>query len=271
MATGSWLGLLIGNTQLHWGRFEQGTLVAHWQQPHFDPAQPQPNSNLGIPSPEPTVTPLDNVPAAHRPLLAVKQVCLASVVPQQTSYWQPYCQQPITLEQIPLQGTYPTLGVDRALALWGAGQHWGFPVLVVDGGTALTYTGTDATKTLVGGAILPGLGLQLRSLHQSTALLPIVKLNAEPTGPLDVPTTRWAKTTEAAIQSGIFHSAIAGAESFLQDWRSRFPHSPVVFTGGDGGWLYHSLSVELRPHTYYEPNLGLWGLQHICRRTNAQR
>jgi len=28
----------------------------------------------------------------------------------------------ITLEQVPLQGVYPTLGIDRALAVWGWGN-----------------------------------------------------------------------------------------------------------------------------------------------------
>jgi Type III pantothenate kinase len=34
---------------------------------------------------------------------------------------------------------YPTLGTDRALALRGAGKQWGYPVMVVDCGTAMTF------------------------------------------------------------------------------------------------------------------------------------
>ena len=86
---------------------------------------------------------------------------LASVVPSQTALWQIYPNvHIINLDQIPLQGVYPTLGIDRALALWGAGKTWGFPMLVIDAGTAMTFTGADANQCLVGGAILPGLGLQ---------------------------------------------------------------------------------------------------------------
>jgi type III pantothenate kinase len=66
---------------------------------------------------------------------------LASVVPSQTALWQTYPDvHIITLDQVPLQGVYPTLGIDRALALWGAGETWGWPMLVIDAGTALTLT-----------------------------------------------------------------------------------------------------------------------------------
>jgi type III pantothenate kinase len=83
---------------------------------------------------------------------------LASVVPNQTALWQDYSNvHEITLDQVPLQGIYPTLGIDRALALWGAGETWGWPMLVIDAGTALTLTGADANRCLIGGAILPGL------------------------------------------------------------------------------------------------------------------
>lgn len=263
MAAESWLGLLIGNTQLHWGRFEQSHLVAHWTQPHFDPGPNQPSSNRDNAAIGRSPAPLDTVPAPHRHLVSHQQVWVASVVPQQTQYWQPYCQPPITLDQVPLQQTYLTLGVDRALAAWGAGQRWGFPVLVVDGGTALTYTGVDGSKALVGGAILPGLGLQMRSLHQATGLLPAVSRRPRQPGEPWDSVERWATATEAAIYSGIFHSAMAGAESFLRDWRRRFPGSAVVFTGGDGDWLYRNLSVELRPQTYHDPFLGLWSLRGL--------
>lgn len=77
---------------------------------------------------------------------------LASVVPSQTLLWQAYPQvQVLTLDHIPLGGTYPTLGIDRALALWGVGSTWGWPALSIDAGTSLTFTGATAAASLVGG------------------------------------------------------------------------------------------------------------------------
>lgn len=53
-------------------------------------------------------------------------------------------------------------------------------ILVIDAGTALTFTAADADQRLVGGAILPGLGLQRSSLAQKTATLPRVELLPSP-------------------------------------------------------------------------------------------
>lgn len=48
----------------------------------------------------------------------------------------------------------------------------GWPVVVVDCGSALTFTAADARGKLVGGAILPGVRLQLAVLGTRTAQLP---------------------------------------------------------------------------------------------------
>lgn len=160
--------------------------------------------------------------AAPWPLLLI-----TSVVPAQTAYFQIYpLVRLITLEQIPLSATYPSLGVDRAVALWGAGECYGWPVLVIDAGTALTFTSADQNRCLIGGAILPGLRLQGQSLEEYTAELPQVDF------PAQLP-CRWARNTSAAIHSGIVYTLLAGIREFIQSWRQRFPQSPVVITGGD--------------------------------------
>ena len=92
----------------------------------------------------------------------------------------------IGLEDIPLEGLYPSLGVDRALALWGAGATWGFPCLVIDGGTALTLTGGNGDGFLVGGAILPGLRLQLQSLGRGNGCFTICEVERRVTRALEV-------------------------------------------------------------------------------------
>lgn len=109
-------------------------------------------------------------------------------------------------------------------------QRYGAPVLVIDGGTAMTFTGADADKHLVGGAILPGLRTSFQALPRSTAALPeVLQQNKLP--------DRWATETAAAIRSGIVHTVVAGVWEFMQDWWGRYPHSPIVFTGGDGQTL----------------------------------
>lgn len=158
-------------------------------------------------------------------------IAIASVVPNIITYWHHLPQtQIITTADVPLQGLYSTMGCDRALAAYGAGENYGYPVLVIDAGTAITITGIDTNKNLIGGAIMAGLRSQFACLHQSTAALP----------DLPIPETlprRWAADTHGAIQGGVAHLLIAGLQAYIDDWRSQFPDSQIILTGGDRDYL----------------------------------
>ncbi|MEN9219890.1 MAG: type III pantothenate kinase, partial [Thermostichales cyanobacterium GMQP_bins_62] len=101
----------------------------------------------------------------------------------------------ITTADIPLQDMYPGLGADRALGLWAALHLWGSPVLLVDAGTALTFT-AGVEGRFVGGAILAGWQSQAKALHELTQSLPL----ATPRDPIP---SRWARDTLSAIDSGL--------------------------------------------------------------------
>ncbi len=221
----TWLALIIGNSRLHWGLFNRNQLTKAWDTNYLStPSSPSP------------------------PLF------IASVVPTQTKLWQNHPNAKfITLNEIPLNNLYPTLGIDRALALLGAGETWGFPVLVIDAGTALTFTGADNHRNLIGGAILPGLGLQFSTLSQKTGQLPNIEL------PQQLP-PRYAVNTQEAIQSGIIYTILAGIKDFIEAWLKDFPESNVVITGGDRTVLFNYLKSQY-PQIIVEKNLILWGIQ----------
>lgn len=263
----SWLALSIGNSRLHWAWFRGKALQETQETPH-------------LPSPDPEF----GLAAAHWPWSALVQgithnfeipdplpeLWVVSVVPAQTAFWASYPGvQILALNQIPLAELYPTLGIDRALALWGAGSLYGWPVLVIDAGTALTFSAANSKQQLVGGAILPGLGLQLRSLAQSTAALPTVAL------PETLP-HRWARNTPAAIQSGTIYTLVAGMVDFVSAWCQEFPQSQVVLTGGDRLPLANYLAARFQqispPPTWFsrlihDPHLILRSLQ-VLREAN---
>jgi type III pantothenate kinase len=246
------IALAIGNSRLHWGLFAGKTLEKTWDTEHLNTDTVSPLSEqekaeylvqtvmrsieeisaqnlLGLPA-----TPAVSSP--HTLSLVPLPLVVASVVPQQTAIWQSYPDVLIiTLDQLPLGGLYPTLGIDRALALLGAGNQFGWPVLLIDAGTALTFTGANVNRYLVGGAILPGLGLQLSSLGKKTAALPLISL------PENLP-HRWAKDTAGAIQSGVVYATVAGVRDFIEDWRCLFPDSKVALTGGDRTLLLQYLA-----------------------------
>jgi type III pantothenate kinase len=235
-----WLSLAIGNSRLHWAWFQGDELRLTWDTAHFDAATIQwlILSQFNFKAQKLATVPLPRWP--HPP-----DLWIASVVPAQTPFWQQYRHShTLTLADIPLQlqgqpiaPAYPTLGLDRALALWGAIQTHGSPVLVIDGGTALTLTGADADKSLVGGAIFPGVRSLFQTLKQSTAALPFL----ESAAPMP---DRWGTNTPDAIQSGVVHMLTAGLESFINDWQQRYPDSPIVLTGGDAALLQSWLSAH---------------------------
>jgi type III pantothenate kinase len=242
-----WLALAIGNSRDHWAWFIGQELQESWHCAYVSVENWQ--QQLVLPGNLATYLKLQQLQLSDIPIY------LASVVPAQTELWQPYVQRVFTLADVPLLNLYPTLGIDRALAAYGAGQIYGYPVLVIDGGTALTLTGIDGDRQLVGGAICPGLGLQLQSLNAGTAALP----------KLPIPTAlppRWAQDTPSAIMSGVLYGLIAGLQDFIQDWHQQFPDSPVLVTGGDGELLQSYLQKQQVP-IIFSATLVLQGIAHL--------
>lgn len=248
-----WLALAIGNSRLHWALFIGSQLQKTWDTNYFNPELVENFSrgewqHIAIP---------DFACLSHLPPLPLY---IASVVPTQTAIWQKYPHvKIITLDQIPLLEIYPTLGIDRALAVWGAGINFNWPILVIDAGTALTFTGVDPQKRLLGGAILPGLSLQLKTLANKTAALPEITL------PTHLP-DRWGLNTQNAIQSGIIYSILAGIRDFIEAWWDLFPDTPIALTGGDANILFEYLKLlfpQIAIKVIIAPNLIFWGMAYI--------
>ncbi|MBE9032667.1 pantothenate kinase [filamentous cyanobacterium LEGE 11480] len=263
-STADWLALAIGNSRLHWSWFRGDHLQVAWDTRHLDAAESQ----------WLTLTQFDfqryQLAPASIPLPRWTQqtipLRIASVVPRRTAFWQQYgAAQVITLADVPLLNCYPTLGVDRALTLWGAMQTYGVPVLVIDGGTAMTFTGADAVHKLVGGAIFPGIRALFQTLNQATAGLPRLDQSVE------LPPV-WAMDTDNAIRSGIVHMVTAGLTQFVEDWLSHHPQSTIVFTGGDGQQLYDWYQSAIGPDSntaaqiIWDAQLIFAGMQAVVRR-----
>ncbi|MBW4665772.1 MAG: pantothenate kinase [Chroococcus sp. CMT-3BRIN-NPC107] len=259
-----WLGLAIGNSRLHWAWFKGEKLYLSWDTAYlaanhiqqFAKSQTWEDLPPEMLLPEQILTTDFAYPI---PLYVV------SVVPSQTELWQNYPNlQVITLDSIPLKNKYSTLGSDRALALWGAKETWGIPVLVIDSGTAMTFTGVDIDFALVGGAIVPGLSLQFLALDRETANLSTVEL------PQQLP-PRFAKNTTEAIQSGIIYALIAGIESFIKAWWEMYPDSQVILTGGDRTNLFNYLNFQypqIAEKVKCDHNLIFWGMQAYRKQQN---
>jgi pantothenate kinase type III len=62
------------------------------------------------------------------------------------------------------QGRYESMGIDRLATLRCAGCTYGFPILVIDGGTCLTHTAADENGVIIGGGISAGFGAHVHSV-----------------------------------------------------------------------------------------------------------
>jgi type III pantothenate kinase len=241
------IGLSIGNSRYHWAWFLNTKLQSSWDTEHLTIER---SSSL-------FPVDLQSIIQTEQLNLDTIPIYLVSVVPNQTAIWHQLPQvKLITLADLPLLNLYPTLGIDRALAVFGAGETYGYPVLVIDGGTALTITGIDDHRCLVGGAILPGLRLQLRSLATGTAALPAIEL------PQKLP-PRWSHNTPGSIASGVLHTVSAGISDFIQDWQQLYPQSQIIFTGGDGAILINYLQANLSSSVKLDCDLLFYGLSAL--------
>lgn len=137
------------------------------------------------------------------------------------------------------------LGIDRLLSAYGARQVADTPLVVIDAGTAITVDWVDASGDFRGGAILPGLSMQLRSLASGTAALPEIHWQTteiERPGP----------NTERAMITGVVAGVAGGIDRLIRVYcdSAGVPIGGVrvVLTGGDGAAISPHLSHNHEQH-----------------------
>ena len=200
----------------------------------------------------------------------IKIVVLSSVVPQLTDtlcimLTQVFSKKPVVVSP----SAYPELVVDiekedeigsdlfaNAVAAFTKYQR---NVVVVDFGTALTFTTVSAEGKVLGVAIAPGLKTAVKALFANTAQLPEV--------PLVLPESALGKNTVQAIQSGI----LLGYEGLVRGMITRIRRELdgdciAVATGGLSS-IISSLDGEF---VEINRNLTLEGLRIIGER-NADK
>jgi type III pantothenate kinase len=104
------------------------------------------------------------------------------------------------------------VGIDRLLAAVGVNALRGpqRPAVIVDLGTAMTVDLISADGAFQGGAILPGIAMSARALHEFTDLLPLIEMAELHEAPAEV-----GKDTVAAMRSGLFWGTIGAARELI--------------------------------------------------------
>lgn len=147
-----------------------------------------------------------------------------------------------------------SIGADRLANAAAVAQLYGFPAIVVDFGTAVTFDVVSADGDYIGGVIAPGLESMTSFLYQRTALLPKLTLRE--------PARAIGRTTRAAMMSGaVYGYRGLVREIILRITREAFSKRKVqvVATGG-----YAELIAQQLPEIQaVHPGLTLEGVRLI--------
>lgn len=219
------LTLDIGNTALKWAAFEGRTIVEQG----YD-------------------LPTDKLTEAEAVL-----ACASGVLPD-TVYDIPL----LTADtELPIRLDYKTpatLGADRVADACGAWSlYGGRPCLIVDAGTCITVDFLDAEGVYHGGAIMPGLQMNLQALHTFTAKLPLVDIKGGSKAPV------LGRTTEESILAGTLGATMLALGGFVALYKQKAPGLVVTLTGGDAD----RLTAAGASGWELQPNLTMIGLNEI--------
>lgn len=122
------------------------------------------------------------------------------------------------------------VGIDRLLAAVAANRlrRDDRAAIVIDVGTAITIDLVASDGGFEGGAILPGIRMASRAMHQETDALPDVAMHH-----LDDSPDAVGKSTEAALRAGLFWGAVGAIREIVARQRDRLTEPPqLLLTGG---------------------------------------
>lgn len=148
----------------------------------------------------------------------------------------------ISVEQPELVGIDRLLGAVAANALRAPDAA----AIVLALGTALTVNFVSATGAFCGGAILPGIGMSARALHDFTDQLPLVPMTE-----LHDPPPAVGNSTHAALRAGLYWGAVGAMRELIAQMSRDLPRPTEIYlTGGAAPHVAAALGPAARhvPH-----------------------
>lgn len=152
------------------------------------------------------------------------------------------------------------VGADRVVNNVAAVKKYGYPLIIIDFGTATTFNVINEKGDFIGGVIAPGIKGSLDSLVNGTAKLPRVEIER--------PSTVIGKNTVTNMQSGIFYG-FAGLVEFLVKKIKRemkCENITVVATGG----FSEVIAKEISCINKVDKLLTLEGLKYLYNLNNTE-
>ena len=163
--------------------------------------------------------------------------------------------EPSIYNQLPIQIIDPyEIGTDLVADATAAFIGYGGPAMIIDFGTALTFTTISRAGEILGVAIAPGLLTALKSLTGNTAQLPDVQLVSPP--------SVLGKNTVHAIQSGLVLGFAGLVDSIVSRTEEEMGENLTVIATGGLSSVLKNVSSRIQ---LIDENLTLDGLKYIAK------
>ncbi len=148
------------------------------------------------------------------------------------------------------------VGADRIVNAVAASQEYGFPVIVIDFGTATTYCAIDQKGDYIGGCIAPGVKISMQALYERAAQLPKIEIER--------PKKIIGKNTVDGMKSGIVYGYMGQVEYLIRRFKEEMdaPDAKTIATGG----LARLIAEDCQGVDVVDPMLTLKGLKIIYDR-----
>jgi type III pantothenate kinase len=154
------------------------------------------------------------------------------------------------------------LGANLVADAVGAMAKYPAPLIIADMSTATAIAVIDSGGRLLGGAIMPGLGVSLAALSEKTAELPRVPIPSVGGSNINVLGTN----TISCMQSGAVYGTASALDGFIRRYSEITKGAKVILTG-----TYAELTAKYcETDVTIEKNLALDGLMAIYRRNTAK-
>ena len=171
----------------------------------------------------------------------------------------PLLVEPAIYDQLPVEIlSRDEIGTDIVADATAAFMRYGGPCMVIDFGTAITFTTISETGRILGVAIVPGLMTALKSLTGNTAQLRDVQLLAPPSVLGD--------NTIHAIQSGLVLGFAGLVDSMVDRTESELGVKLTVIATGGLSSVLKNISRRIQ---LIDENLTMDGLKYMADHLSA--
>ncbi|MGL5695050.1 MAG: type III pantothenate kinase [Peptostreptococcaceae bacterium] len=217
----------VGNTNMVLGIYKDKELIKDWR---INTDKEKTSDEYGI-----LISSLFNYENIQ--MNEIQDVIISSVVPNVMHSLENFClkycnKQPLVVGpgiKTGLNIKYDNpkqVGADRIVNAVAGIEKYGYPLILVDFGTATTFCAISDKGEYLGGTIAPGIKISSEALFQRASKLPRVELIKSG--------TTICKSTVSAMQSGIIYGYVGLVDKIIKMMKEELNCGPVnvVATGG---------------------------------------